>query len=118
MSEEVRCQICDNGMPENFDARFDKTHIHQITQFHPARWMAICSYECQEKAIKFNAMWSMKNTLKNMSRIPFETFQEVFNFPEAGGYAEDKYEKMRVAPHLFIQMLDKNYFKKFMEMKV
>lgn len=105
------CQICDSELKEeqwytdqNFDTKLS---------FYPCKWYRICSTECQEHAIQFNAIWNMKEKLRNMQEAPFSTFNAIFKFNEAGGYAEDKYRKMRSNPWLFLQTLDKNYFRNF-----
>lgn len=109
--DEVICQICDSVMKDEqwyTDQKYDTS-----LSFYPARWHRICSVTCQEHAIKFNAMWSMKEKLRNISQVPFGTFNDIFGFGVAGGYAQKKYEMARQNPLIFLMSLDQNNFRKF-----
>lgn len=113
------CRICgkDMGTRKEFEEANPNLKYINGHKFNPGHCWQLCSYECASKAIEFNACWKMKNKLKNMSGMSFKLFQEAFNMPEAGCYAREKYNYFVSDPLLFINLLDIENFKKFMEMK-
>lgn len=114
MEEIITCQWCEKTITKD-DFKDIDPEVAQIEKFNPSLWRRICSYKCQQKSLEFNAMWNMKNKLRNISNIPFGTFQKAFNFPEAGNYTLGKYEKMRINPAMFLYGLDIDNFKKFVK---
>lgn len=116
MEEKFKCQIC-----ECENELFSEEKLKEMENnldFNPGDNYRICSNKCQERAIRFNACWNLKNKLKNISGISYRLFIELMEFPEAGGYASDKYEKMRINPALFIMTLDEKKFLRFIEGKI
>ena len=107
---KATCQICGGILPPQ--TFFDSLSSPQIGTFCPAGHTAICSYECQENAIRFNACYRFLSHLRNISAIPFTRFQEYFEFPEKGGYALRKYNSMRRDPYIFALGLDTEKLKK------
>lgn len=111
------CQMCKKDLSEMDDDVSKLPEGVGDLSFYPAKYMRICSYKCANEAIRFNAAWNFKALIKNMNlRIPtFTDFQKVFEFDEAGGYAEGKYEDMRRNPLGFMYGLDETNFAKLIK---
>jgi len=107
--EHIKCQICNDSF--TLDEEYEKLCKDLPYELSPQRY-GVCSYECQIKAIRYNAAWKLKETLKNISAIPYAVFQEKFQFSEKGGYAETKYNRMRRDAFVFACGLDQEQFKK------
>ena len=110
--EKIYCQVCKKELPDIEELK----KLDNNLKFSPSHYN-ICSNECQELGIRANACYKLRSKLRNATLIPYETFKEAMDFPTEGGYADDKYEKMRFNPLLFIHSLDENNFRKFIEMK-
>jgi len=108
----MECQMCGGELPT------EENNVDNNLPFSPSTVWGICSYKCQENAIQLQACWAMKEKLRNISRLPYETFVEAFGFGEAGGYAQDKYDKMRQNSLFFLYSLDEEKFKKFMDLRI
>lgn len=107
----MNCQICNRDMDEHYfiDNNFADA---QILEFHPDSSTGICSYKCQRNAIRINASFKFMNKVKNMQNIPYETFQDIFNFPIEGMYSKEKYKLMQRDSFLFVLGLDVDNIKK------
>jgi hypothetical protein len=116
MSNESKCQIC--GAELKSEEEYAAEKHSSALPWYPSRWQRICSTKCQEKAIGFNACWSLKEKLRNMPAMPFETFNAHFGFGLDGDYAEKKYQLMRTDPLRFMFSLDLENFKKLMSLKL
>lgn len=63
----------------------------------------LCSFECYGVWWRGRMIFLTVRLLKKMgSPMPFEYFQEIFGFDEAGGYAQEKYRKMITSPFAFL----------------
>lgn len=116
MEPVEKCQICDSILKT--EDEFTAENHSTIFPFYPSRWQRICSTKCQLEAIEFNACWRMKTKIKNMSPVPFETFNDHFKFNEDGGYAMRWWYQMRGEPLMFLFKLDFQNFKKFMNWRL
>jgi hypothetical protein len=114
-----KCQVCAKELPENYHTNFngldEKEKEKELFkdaptwEFHP-KSLNCCSYECHSIAIKAKGGFILKERLRNMNNMNFESFNEIFNFPLHGGYALDMYDKMRRNTWFFLLKLDNNNF--------
>lgn len=107
-NQTITCQICNKEIPKDF------TFPDNGVQWSPARWKRICSVRCQENGIRLQALFNLRQKLKNAYDIfDYKSFQEVFAFGEDGGYAEKKYELYRQDTYRFMLSLDEKNATKF-----
>lgn len=99
----MKCEICQK--PESSWTE-EREKLKQVDQFHVAH--ALCSIDCYVLWVKGRHLWLVIQLLKNMSTWTFERFQKVFEFNTAGGYAQDKFDKMRGSTFLFTVGLSKD----------
>lgn len=65
-----------------------------------------CSTECHNNHLRCNGAYRMSQNLKNWTNKSFEEWNEIFQFPVEGGYAEKRYQMMRTRPMQFLFTLD------------
>lgn len=113
------CQMCKKDISDMDDDISKLPEGVGDLSFFPAKFMKLCSYKCADAAIRFNANWNFKSLIKNLNiRLStFESFQEVFDFDPAGGYAEDKFTTMRRDSLGFVYGLDEKNFAKLSRVK-
>ena len=105
MSEIIyKCQVCGVGITEEMSIELN--NISPIYELNPGRY-ATCSHRCLVVGIRLNACFGFKDKLKKLGNMSYEQFQELFSFDEAGGYAQGKYEMMRLSVTGFLFSLDK-----------
>ena len=108
-SDEFECQFCTKKVKvtETWSKPFEGMP-HDLSPI----WLNVCSTDCVKKLYAAQDCFKFRYYMRNIQRLPFCMFQDVFQFPEAGGYAEDMYERMKRSPFGFLCSLDdQNYLK-------
>ncbi len=100
----TRCQICGETLPEESK----KLQPHGAFTSIPGLdvYWTLCSPECAKKWAWMHITFNTLKKLKKLSGMAFWEFQELFNFPTEGGYAEEKFKKLRIDTLAFVLGLD------------
>jgi len=106
MGMTSKCSVCEK--PVHQWAPKDELPEAAYRHLWGGEWSYLCSYECYGLWWRGRMMFLTLRVLKKMDSQSFEAFQKIFDFSIAGGYAEEKYRKMRNSPFMFLCGLDES----------
>jgi len=116
----TECMICAKTKPEEgWTEKPEKPD--EFYDFLPGlgyEWDVLCSRNCVRKWNKYNLTYHTLKKLKVLSNMDQWQFQEIFEWPEEGGYADEKFRKFRMDPLGFLFTCDLNNQLKITKIKL